>query len=195
MQIMKIILHWLSRGGWLPAASLAFWNPLPMGIVAGASEPPRRQTTVRQGEYHGWKDALFISNGIAEAVVVPAIGRVMQFGFAGEAGVFWENRSLDGQAQVWIPQEWLTGNPRPAPPAEGGRHPRAPQHLHPAAPHLGQPGSRRAPGFGTAASRVTPPIIQPSQGASTLASQASLRGGQPSLRTRNGSPKLPPGVA
>jgi hypothetical protein len=32
-----------------------------------------------------------------EVVVVPAVGRVMQFGFIGEPGVFWENQHLAGQ--------------------------------------------------------------------------------------------------
>ena len=48
-------------------------------------------------DYHGWHDSIVLSNGIAEAVMVPAIGRVMQFRFAGAPeGPFWENDQLHG---------------------------------------------------------------------------------------------------
>jgi hypothetical protein len=54
--------------------------------------------TVHATNYHGWQEALVISNGNVEAIVVPEIGRVMQLRFAGDdSGVFWENRGLDGQ--------------------------------------------------------------------------------------------------
>ncbi len=58
--------------------------------------------------YHGWPECYLLSNGCVEAVVVPAIGRVMQLRLAGETeGPFWENRALDGQlhgqaSDVWI---------------------------------------------------------------------------------------------
>ena len=63
--------------------------------------------TVRKEPYHGWNEALIVSNGKVEAVVVPAIGRVMQFRFAGENdGPFWENRLLDGKAPDSQSSEW-----------------------------------------------------------------------------------------
>ena len=47
--------------------------------------------------YHGWPDALLLRNDVVEAVIVPAIGRVMQFRFAGaQEGPFWENDQLRG---------------------------------------------------------------------------------------------------
>jgi hypothetical protein len=58
-------------------------------------------------EYHGWPGSYLISNGVAEVVVVPVIGRVMQFRMSGdEAGVFWENRALDGQLAAAPEAEW-----------------------------------------------------------------------------------------
>lgn len=50
--------------------------------------------------YHSWPTALYISNGLVEAMIVPAVGRIMQFGFfgAGELGVFYQNRELDGES-------------------------------------------------------------------------------------------------
>lgn len=58
--------------------------------------------------YHGWADSYVIGNGKVEAVVVPAIGRVMQFRFAGESeGPFWENRALDGKAADAKAKDWI----------------------------------------------------------------------------------------
>jgi hypothetical protein len=57
--------------------------------------------------YHGWANSILLSNGRVEAVIVPAIGRVMQFRFAGEEdGPFWENRTLDGLKPVPDSKEW-----------------------------------------------------------------------------------------
>lgn len=58
----------------------------------------RGKITVKRIAYRGWRDALVIGNGLVEAVVVPSINRVMQFRFVGEAGVFWENDALAGEA-------------------------------------------------------------------------------------------------
>jgi hypothetical protein len=53
---------------------------------------------VERIEYHGWPNCLRLSNGVAEAMVVPAIGRIMQFRFLGdEPGPFWENCELYGR--------------------------------------------------------------------------------------------------
>src|SRR5438105_557564 len=63
---------------------------------------------IRKTVYHGWPEALTVSNGKVEAVVIPAIGRVMQFRFAGEKdGPFWENRSLDGKNPDSQSAEWI----------------------------------------------------------------------------------------
>jgi hypothetical protein len=49
--------------------------------------------------YHGWANAWIGGNGIVEAVVVPEIGRVMQFRFIGhQTGPFWENQNLNGKS-------------------------------------------------------------------------------------------------
>lgn len=47
--------------------------------------------------YRGWSDAITLGNGTVEAIVVPSIGRVMQFRFTGETdGPFWANEKLAG---------------------------------------------------------------------------------------------------
>ena len=81
--------------------------------------------SIRQVNYHGWSNSFLLSNGKAEIAIVPAIGRVMQFGFLGEEGVFWENRSLDGQAldtsaENWRKTDWINfGGDKTWPSPEG----------------------------------------------------------------------------
>jgi hypothetical protein len=40
--------------------------------------------SITKGSYNGWQEAFTLNNGKVEAVVVPVVGRVMQFRFAGE---------------------------------------------------------------------------------------------------------------
>ena len=64
-------------------------------------------TTITKTNYHGWPNSYVMSNGAVEAIVVPAIGRVMQFRFVGEAtGPFWENRAMDGKHPIPASKEW-----------------------------------------------------------------------------------------
>ena len=57
--------------------------------------------------YHGWPDALLLRNDVVEAVIVPAIGRVMQFRFAGEPeGPLWENDKLLGKKPDAGSRDW-----------------------------------------------------------------------------------------
>jgi hypothetical protein len=78
--------------------------------------------------YRGWSDALLLSNGRVEAVIVPAIGRVMQFRFAGEKeGPFWENEALFGQTADPTSTNWANfGGDKtwPAPQADWDDHTR-----------------------------------------------------------------------
>lgn len=73
-----------------------------------------------------------MDNGLVEAVVVPEIGRVMQFRFRGEEGTFWDQPELHGKSpdpdspewgnfggdKAWpAPQsEWGVVSPRSGPP-------------------------------------------------------------------------------
>ncbi len=57
--------------------------------------------------YRGWPDAIIVGNGVVEAVVVPAVGRVMQFRFVGETeGPFWENPGLRGRRSEASADAW-----------------------------------------------------------------------------------------
>jgi len=48
-------------------------------------------------DYHGWKDAVEISNGEARLVVVPSIGRILAYGFADGENLLWENPECRGK--------------------------------------------------------------------------------------------------
>jgi len=64
--------------------------------------------SVSRISYHGWPDCWLIANGRIEAIVVPAIGRVMQLRLRGDpVGTFWENRTLDGRVHDEASREWL----------------------------------------------------------------------------------------
>ena len=68
----------------------------------------RAGVSVERISWHGWADCCLIANGRVEAVVVPAIGRVMQLRLKGEAeGAFWANRALDGQLHDAASSEWM----------------------------------------------------------------------------------------
>ncbi len=53
--------------------------------------------TVKTVVYNGWKGAQQLSNGTVEIVVVPQIGRIMRYGFAGGANALWNNTALNGK--------------------------------------------------------------------------------------------------
>jgi hypothetical protein len=61
---------------------------------------------ISQITYHGWPHSCLISNGKVQAVIVPAIGRVMQFKFVDGENVFWEDRSLDGKSSDPNSKQW-----------------------------------------------------------------------------------------
>ncbi len=75
-------------------ASCAIWQV--------RAEQPRQQVPFRveQREYQQWKDAVWLSNGKVEAIVVPSIGRVMQFRALGDEGIFWENPAFLGRVST-----------------------------------------------------------------------------------------------
>lgn len=76
------------------AATLTF----PSRTAHAAEAKTNLPSQVVFADYHGWSNVAFLNNGLVEAVIVPAAGRVMQFRFVRDAdGPFWENRKLDGQ--------------------------------------------------------------------------------------------------
>jgi hypothetical protein len=77
--------------------------------------------SIRHVEHHGWRDAIIMSNGVVEVIIIPSIGRVMQFRFVDENGPLWENRDLDGKVPDPGSTDWLNfggDKPWPAPQAD-----------------------------------------------------------------------------
>jgi hypothetical protein len=87
----------LALVGLLPAASGT-------SQIAPMSSHP---LSVQPIEYRGWTHSLLLSNGLVEAIVVPAIGRVMQLRFTGDReGPIWENPALAAGNVPPDPKEW-----------------------------------------------------------------------------------------
>ncbi len=62
---------------------------------------------IEKTSYREWPDAYKLSNGSAEVIVVPAVGRIMSYSLAGGKNVLWEDPTL-GKAQAEAkPGEWV----------------------------------------------------------------------------------------
>ena len=71
-------------------------------LLAGcAVNPGTSDDSTRMNEtmaYRGWSDAVRLTNGTVELVVVPSIGgRVIRYGYVGGENLLWENEKLAGR--------------------------------------------------------------------------------------------------
>jgi hypothetical protein len=69
------------------------------------------QVKVERTTWHGWSDAVIMRNRMVAIVIVPSIGRVMNFSFLDKAhqpteGPFWNNRMLDGKPVAPGSRDW-----------------------------------------------------------------------------------------
>ena len=103
--------------------------------IAAINEPAPQhlgQVIVRRIEYRGWPDSVLLSNGLVEAVIVPAVGRIMQFRLAGTAvGPFWENPGFAGQRLAPDSNGWANYGGDKAWPAPQGNWAHFVGHLWP----------------------------------------------------------------
>lgn len=93
----------------LVAGSVAlFLVPISLAQHASPAAPAQANPAVKVSTvtYHGWPGSFVLSNGVAEVIVVPAVGRVMQFHFAGEDPVFWENPDLYSKTPDASSSKW-----------------------------------------------------------------------------------------
>ena len=87
----------------------AFTFSAPALRLAAAEKPAITVATAQP--HHGWRDAVVLRNRVVEAVIVPSVGRVMQFRFIGErTGPFWENEKLAGQPMPEDPWKAAPGS-------------------------------------------------------------------------------------
>ena len=90
-----------------------------LGTIASA-----QAAGIHNTEYHGW-NAFILSNGTVEAIIVPQVGRVMQFRFTGEQdGPFWENEATLGKSADPGSKEWLNFGGDKTWPAEQAQWPK-----------------------------------------------------------------------
>jgi hypothetical protein len=55
------------------------------------------EVEVKKVNYKGWKNSIEISNGEVKLVVVPAIGRIMHYGFVDGDNIIWSDPQFHGQ--------------------------------------------------------------------------------------------------
>jgi hypothetical protein len=92
-----------------PLFTLLAFSLLSPFTAGFAAEPAIRVATGQ--EHRGWHNAIILRNGLVEAVIVPSVGRVMQFRFAGESdGPFWENEQLAGRPMPTEPWKAAHGS-------------------------------------------------------------------------------------
>ncbi len=92
-------------------AFLALTAVFALSSCSSVSAPGSGVRVGTNQSHRGWRDAVILRNGVVEAVVVPSVGRVMQFRLAGRAdGPFWENEKLAGQAMPAKPWEAAHGS-------------------------------------------------------------------------------------
>lgn len=93
-------------------------HPVPLvaaiavAAVLSACTTAGSRSAVRTVERHrGWHDAIVMANGQVEAVLVPSVGRLMQFRFVGSPdGPLWENGKLAGAPMPSKPWEASHGS-------------------------------------------------------------------------------------
>ena len=59
---------------------------------------PATAPGVERTSWGGWPEAYRLTNGEAELVVVPAVSRILHYGFAGGTNLLWQNAALGGRA-------------------------------------------------------------------------------------------------
>jgi hypothetical protein len=69
------------------------------------------QVHIEKTTFHTWTDAVILKNPVAAIVIVPSIGRVMNFSFLDKnsqpsEGPLWNNREMDGKPVEPASQQW-----------------------------------------------------------------------------------------
>jgi hypothetical protein len=94
------------------------------------SRKPPPGTRIERIAWGGWAEAYRISNGEAELVVVPAVSRILYYGFAGGPNLLWQNPRVAGRppaegewanyggskAWIWPQDDWPARTGRGWPP-------------------------------------------------------------------------------
>jgi hypothetical protein len=103
-------------------AALCLGGMLWAGAADGAGDrtPPAPGVSIERVAWGGWGEAYRIANGEAELVVVPAVSRILHYGFVGGANLLWQNARVAGRvpaagewanyggdkAWIWPQDDW-----------------------------------------------------------------------------------------
>lgn len=84
---------------------------LTFAAVAAFAFQAHAQVRVEKTPFHGWNDAVVMKNPVAAVVIVPSIGRVMNFSLLDKTGQptegpLWNNRAMDGKPVEPASQQW-----------------------------------------------------------------------------------------
>jgi len=94
---MKMLLHVflvLSLGVFSIMCSKDSKNDNPSGPTGPEATG---EVTVSTVEYNGWNESYEITNGLIKVVVVPAIGRIMHYGFTDSDNILWHDPTFYGK--------------------------------------------------------------------------------------------------
>lgn len=64
---------------------------LACGLVLGMALGASARVTIESVRYSGWEGAYRLTNGTVDLVVVPAVARIMRYGYVGGPNVLWNN--------------------------------------------------------------------------------------------------------
>ena len=118
--------NWLGLASVFAVCLFAWLGGSGCAILSGDWHPQSRiegrlKVNITRTNYHGWTNSILVRGGGTEVIIVPAIGRIMQFQFAGEPGPFWENRALDGELHPPRATNWINfGGDKTWPAPEAG---------------------------------------------------------------------------
>jgi hypothetical protein len=105
-----------------------------LGVLGmfGTMESAHAGVYIEKTSYRGWKNCYRMTNGTIDLVIVPQVGRIMRYGFAGGPNMLWENPTVAGKPiplgewpntggdkiWPWKQDDWgkITGTAWPPPP-------------------------------------------------------------------------------
>lgn len=85
--------------------TIAGWFGVLPAVAAPATRPADA-VRVSPIEYHGWKHAYSLRNGVCELIVVADVSRVMSFKLIDGQNLLWENPELAGKTFPADPRAW-----------------------------------------------------------------------------------------
>ena len=71
---------------------------------------PSGEVTITKIPYKGWQDSYEMTNGLVNVVIVPAIGRIMFYGYVDDTNILWDDPALYGKTLPYGQPYKVNGN-------------------------------------------------------------------------------------